>query len=55
MGYNMYAIPKIDLFIALTSSINSIWMLGIWRMNQAKERQGLFPDPDFLRIQDIGL
>ena len=51
----MYDIPKIDWFIALTTSINSIWTLGIWHMNQAKEKQGLFPDPDFLRIQESGM
>ena len=53
--YIMYDIPKIDLFITLTTSINSISTFSFWRMNKANKKQGLFPDPDFLRIQESGM
>jgi len=51
--YIMYDIPKFYCFISLTTSWDWIWTFGFWCINQARQKQGLPPDLDFLWIRDI--
>ena len=53
--YILKDILQSDWFIALSNSRNSISTVGIWHINPVIQQQGLSLDPEFFRIQDVGL
>ena len=53
--YILKDIPQSDWFISLTNSTNSISTVVNWHRNQARQQQGLVPDPDLLLIRGVGL